>query len=303
MTNPKIDISQIISESPVNEPDLQAISAGAAASKFLQEMTTPVQKISSSIQSVDNITGGISGFTVIGGGPGTGKTAFCVQVAYNYTITNGPCLFLSYEQGSRGFFHRLVQRKTGRETHTHPEYFQHKIDGLENAESFQKEMEALQNLYVMDLPNDEEGINSAAIIDIIDHLQNQTGKRVLLVVDSLHYTPLADSDHLDGKRLIDKALKVFTRIQQKTGAAVVCIAHQTKSEVKEKEGGLMNFSGSAMISYACDVAIQLQRAEPGTDQTGRGNLLCRIVKNRFGRTTNEPIRLYFNLTNQKIQDA
>lgn len=277
----------------IENPIQEGRRATDLLSKFIEEMQRPLDPISTSVKSIDKYIGGFAGLVIIGGGPGTGKTALAIQAAIHYAKKGGPVVYLAYEQGPEGFFHRLLQRLSTKSTIEHRELIQGS-QGESYISKLQKEVEAMPYLHLKGLPPEEEGMNPDKLLQEIESLQEITGKRALVVVDSLHYTPLEGADMLDGKRYIDKALRSFSKIQQATKAAVVCIAHQTKAEVKDKDSGLMSFSGSGTIAYAADVAIQLKR------NMEEGGLDFFIPKNRFGQTSTDPATISYNLSQQTI---
>jgi replicative DNA helicase len=228
---------------------------------------------------IDAITGGLAGLTILGGGPGTGKTALAVQIAENYALQGGAVVYLSYEMGVSGFVTRVFQRLTGisakdqqRELNRNPE----------SRETLARFAEKVPYLLVEGLPGAGVAINEGnTLTDQLKRLTAATGKTVLLVVDSLHYVPLGAGGAMDGKRAIDLALSRITHIQQETGAAVVAISHQTKTEAAAGESGVMSFSGSAMIAYAADICLIIRK--PDTEK-GEAYTRIEVTKNRFGHT-------------------
>lgn len=248
---------------------------------WLEKVKKAGPPISTTIKGLDNVIGGFRGVTVIGGAPGCGKTGITIQVAQQYAKEGGPVVFLSYEQGPGGFFSRIFQRETGRETKDLIAIIQGE-EGEKIAAQLESEISQMTNLLLFGLPDEGEEENQIKEIkEAIVAMQEATGKTALLVVDSLHYVPLgAASAGLDGKRAIDAALKIFTKIEQETGAAVLLISHQTKEEAKKGSDGQMAFSGSATITYACDIAILMNETEP----TEKGHaVIVSIPKNRLGR--------------------
>ena len=282
----------------IENPLPEGQRAPALLGGFLEEMRTKLDPISTTVKGVDSATGGLAGLVVIGGGPGTGKTALAIQAAQNYAKESGPVIYLAYEQGPAGFFHRILQRVSGKPTHKHRQLVQSEA-GEGDVLQLEKEINLMPYLHLEGLPAGNEGLDPEELKKNIGTLQEVAGKRALVVVDSLHYTPLGEgSDRLDGKRYIDKSLRIFSELQQATKATVVCIAHQTKAEVKDKDSGLMSFSGSGTIAYAADIAIQLVRND---NPDGSGGLDITIPKNRFGEVRiTDPVRASYNLHTQTI---
>lgn len=283
----------------IENPLPEGQRAPALLGGFLEEMRAKIDPISTTIRNVDSVTGGLAGLVVIGGGPGSGKTALAIQAAQNYAKEGGPVIYLAYEQGPAGFFHRIFQRISSKPTHKHREIIQSEERQTYVAE-LEKEINLMPYLQLEGLPAGGKGLDPEELKKNIAALQEVAGKRALVVVDSLHYTPLGlDSDRLDGKRYIDKSLRIFSELQQATKATVVCIAHQTKAEARDKDTGLMSFSGSGTIAYASDIAIQLVRNDNPAD--GSGWLDITIPKNRFGEVRiTDPVRASYNLHNQTI---
>ena len=282
---------------------LPEAQAGKKFPAWLEKMQKAGPPISTTVKGLDNVLGGFRGVTIIGGAPSCGKTGFVIQVAQQYAKEGGPVIFLSYEQGPGGFFSRLFQRETGREIKDMIDILQGE-NGEEIAAKLKEEINQMKTLRLFGLPaKGEEEQQIKAVKDAIKTMQEATKKTALLVVDSLHYVPLGkDSAGLDGKRAIDAALKIFTKIEQATGAAVVLISHQTKTEVSSGNSGLMAFSGSATISYASDIAIQLQRKKTDKKEIDvlEPGLNISVPKNRFGATDTEGFEVPYNLQKQII---
>jgi len=309
------------------EPEIpQAETAQAMLGGWLADLEKSGPMISTTLAALNQDIGGLAGLVVMGGGPGTGKTAFAVQIALEHTKGGGPCVYLGFEEGPGGFFSKLMQRETGIPRKDQAQAIQGKLgaaladeydnpkpDGIQD--KLKEAIEARQNLILRGLPKPQGDLEEAApagldlpeLASLVQNLQRDTKKPCLVVVDSLHYTPLgAQGAGLDGKRAIDAALHLFTALQQRTGACVLMIAHQTKAEAKAKDGGLMAFSGSATIAYAVDMAIQLQRSTDQNgedeipDEKGRVGLEIRVPKNRMGAILPIPIKVNFNLHTQTL---
>lgn len=280
--------------------------AGAIFPDWLEDMQRARPLISTTIKGLDNILGGLHGLAILGGGPGSGKTGLAVQIAQEYGKQGGPVIFLSYEQGPSGFFSRIMQRELG----VSPKDQFATLQGSDSAAAVQSLKEAvkdLTNVLVYGLPSEGKGEDWQGITKTVKALQDDTGKACLVVVDSLHYVPLGDTGAaLDGKRAIDKALSYLTELQQATGAAILAIAHQTKGEINAKDSGLMAFSGSATITYAADVALQITRATDDDEKpilAGDGVLVkISVPKNRLGAMATEGIEAAYNLQNQTFSD-
>jgi KaiC/GvpD/RAD55 family RecA-like ATPase len=279
---------------------LPEAQAGKKFPAWLEKMQKAGPPISTTVKGLDNVLGGFRGVTIIGGAPSCGKTGFVIQVAQQYAKEGGPVIFLSYEQGPGGFFSRLFQRETGREIKDMIDILQGE-NGEEIAAKLKEEINQMKTLRLFGLPaKGEEEQQIKAVKDAIKTMQEATKKTALLVVDSLHYVPLGkDSAGLDGKRAIDAALEMFTGIEQATGAAVLMISHQTKVEAKKGSAGLMDFSGSATISFACDIAMIISETEPLKDSPA---VLISIPKNRFGRKAEgkKAVTVKYNKSFQKF---
>lgn len=259
---------------------------------WVEEMQKDLQPISTTIKGLDDVLGGLWGMSVIGGGPATGKTALCVQIAEHYAIQGGPVIYLAFEQGPSGFFSRLYQRFTGVSTKDQREHIR-KDKGTVKA--FRDHIANMPNLRVLGLPKGGDPMHWNELQLAASTMQEATKKKALIVVDSLHYTPLGpENDNLDGKRAINKALQIFTGMHQDTGATIAMIAHQTKAEVKGKEKDLMSYSGSATIGYAVDIAIQLTVDE-------QKNREISIPKNRGGSPLTRGLDIDYDLNFQKMK--
>lgn len=299
--------------------------AQALLGGWLADLEKSGPMIDTTLAALNQGIGGLGGLVVMGGPPGCGKTALAVQIALGHTKGGGPCVYLGFEEGPRGFFSKLMQRETGISRKDQAQAIQGKLGaaladeyGSPTPDSIKGAMdaaiEARQNLILRGLPKREKdpqaapaGLDMQELIGLVNDLQSDTGKPCLVVVDSLHYTPLgAQGAGLDGKRAVDMALHMFTELQQETGACVLMIGHQTKAEAKAKDGSLMAFSGSGTIAYAVDMAIQLQRAtdESGQDhipdEKGNVGLEIRVPKNRLGAAFSAPIITTFNLHKQTL---
>lgn len=299
---------------------IEALRPEEKAQQHLAEWLAYMKKarpaISTTIPELDEILGGLFGLVVMGGGPGTGKTALAIQIAETYATQGGPVVYLSYEQGKWGFFARVMQRALGIAPKDQAKGLQG-AEGEAYAQQLQARLGQMPNLLLAELPKTKDNrrpeIDPKEIAQRVVGLQATTGKTCLVVVDSLHYTPLGEAAAgMDGKRAIDTALHIFTQLQQFTKCTVLAIAHQTKGEVNARDNGLMSFSGSGTIAYAADITLQLTRAW-GKDENGQklptppegplGEqadwLKVAVPKSRMG-ITSEGIDVLYNLGKQII---
>jgi predicted ATP-dependent serine protease len=261
---------------------------------WIEEMKKDIYPISTTIPAIDNKIGGILGLCVVGGGPGTGKTAFAVQVAENYALQGGPVFYLSFEMGRAGFIGRIFQRVTGLGAKDHRQEIKRNQDAINELQS---KFDKMVNLRILELPGINKEFNFEELKEACKVAYEATGLQPLIVVDSLHYTPLpVEYNSLDGKRKIDKSLEIFTDIHQGSGANILMIAHQTKGEIKAGDSSEISFAGSVTIGYAVDIAILLER-----DDNGEKNLIVKIVKNRWGQKVPGGESVEYNLQKQIIQ--
>jgi replicative DNA helicase len=278
---------------------------------WLEKMRTAGAAVDTTIPALNRAIGGLAGLVIMGGPPGCGKTALAVQIAIGHAKQGGGVIYCGYEEGPAGFFSKLMQRETGisrKDQATALREGWNRDSGADVARAVEGEIQALGNrLQIFGLPPAGEGIDREAIQEGAQVFRHTTGLPALVVVDSLHYTPLPGGAATD-KGAIDAALRTWSEIQQATGATVLMIGHQTKAEARGADSGLMAFSGSATIAYAVDMAIQLQRKKDETgkdeipDAGGRVTLEISVPKNRMGGVYTRPIETSFHLFTQKIKD-
>lgn len=277
---------------------------------WLEKMRKAGPAVDTTITALNRVIGGLSGLVIMGGPPGCGKTALAVQIAISHAKQGGGVIYCGFEEGPAGFFSKLMQRETGisrKDQATALKEGWNKGSAADVSRAVEGEIKALADrLHIYGLPPAGQGIDRKAIQEGAEVFAATTGLPALVVVDSLHYTPLPGGAMTD-KGAIDAALRAWSEIQQATGATVLLIGHQTKAEARGADNGLMAFSGSATIAYAVDMAIQLQRKKDETgkdeipDAGGRVTLEISVPKNRTGGVYLRPIETAFHLFTQKIQ--
>ena len=270
---------------------------------FYSELSEGAHFLCTGINSVDKHTeGGVSGFVILGGEPGCGKTPFALQIGIKNAIQhNKPFVVCTWEMNPKHLFLRVLQTqiKFG------SDYLDFK-KAVQNFDTIKPELERqiltnpdlnrlLKNTYIFGLGSgalcgDNKEIDFDKLAGVLGELEENHKQKPLLIVDSLHVTPA--KFELTDKQRLDYLTTKYREVTDTTGCTTVCISHLNRAG--RSDGSMSSFSGSGGIEYNADMCLILSRGESLNEPQKR---ILKIVKDRFGNIGEIPLEFtYPNMT-------
>ncbi len=221
-----------------------------------------VTRVATGIKGFDNlIEGGFpkGSLTLVSGNPGTCKSIFCLQTAYN-VASNAPVLYISFEQNESDLIEQLNQ-------------LGYKIDKLKNLKIMRLEPEDPQ--VMTKIINTVKSIKAEfVVVDSLASLtsgplnpsgQNYSASQIL---DSVIPVPL------DAESLSRMKVKLILDTIKQTGATALL----TSEIIKGQEG----YSRDTLSEFLCDAIIVMHSVE-GEDQYRTLNIpKMRLTKQKMG---------------------
>jgi len=221
-----------------------------------------VTRVATGIKGFDNlIEGGFpkGSLTLVSGNPGTCKSIFCLQTAYN-VASNAPVLYISFEQNESDLIEQLNQ-------------LGYKIDKLKNLKIMRLEPEDPQ--VMTKIINTVRSIKAEfVVVDSLASLtsgplnpsgQNYSASQIL---DSVIPVPL------DAESLSRMKVKLILDTIKQTGATALL----TSEIIKGQEG----YSRDTLSEFLCDAIIVMHSVE-GEDQYRTLNIpKMRLTKQKMG---------------------
>lgn len=221
-----------------------------------------VTRVATGIKGFDNlIEGGFpkGSLTLVSGNPGTCKSIFCLQTAYN-VASNAPVLYISFEQNESDLIEQLNQ-------------LGYKIDKLKNLKIMRLEPEDPQ--VMTKIINTAKSIKAEfVVVDSLASLtsgplnpsgQNYSASQIL---DSVIPVPL------DAESLSRMKVKLILDTIKQTGATALL----TSEIIKGQEG----YSRDTLSEFLCDAIIVMHSVE-GEDQYRTLNIpKMRLTKQKMG---------------------
>lgn len=229
---------------------------------------------------------GLRGIVIIGGEPGSGKTALAMQIGFETALDEKPVVIYSFEMPKAQLVTRLFQR-SGKLLYRK---MQEGIKVLESDSRFvdaQKVINKAASRIIIRETSDfftkEKGAINATFdfseqIQHLGQLTEQYGSPPLVIIDSLHEIPVDQKYSRELKQKIDYIMLNLRNMCDQTGCTFLLISHQSRSGMKE--GGLSSFMGSASIEYTVDMALTIS-IPTGNDAQDEDRELI-VAKNRYG---------------------
>lgn len=198
----------------------------------------------------------ISGLTMLGGVPASGKTTLAIELSIQAAKNNQPVIFYSFEMSKAQILDRF-----------------RKIAKCETLKEFINKSFA-KYIYIIELSDFievtkevKEAENSVSLLDFeffylkrnIEQLNEMFDEKTLLIVDSLTEIPSSKDNDLMQK--VDKAMLNFRYVTDITNVAILVIAHANRAAQSNKVLTMSSFKGSASIEYTTDKIILLNDIE------------------------------------------
>lgn len=235
----------------------------------------------------DTALEGLRGIVIVGGEPGSGKTALALQIGFDSAIDQRPVVIYSFEMPKTQLVTRFFQRagKIGYRK------MQSTFDDLLEDKRFVTAQERIKHAAgrimireTKDFFSKADGGSITAVFDFSEQIRqlnsitDQYKTPPLVIIDSLHEIPVDPKNSRDLKQKIDFIMLNLRNMCDQTGATFLLISHQSRSG--QKEGGLSSFLGSASIEYTVDMALTI--AVPSGDGAREEDRELIVAKNRYG---------------------
>jgi len=127
--------------------------------------------------------------------------------------------------------------------------------------------------------------------------------KVLLIVDSLKASSVVDENSAE----IEKVLKMFKRVAEKTNCAVLCVHHKGKGKDAKQSGrGHSSIYDSCDVQFDLEVNNEIYEVSCAKNREGKyfdGFKYCLADTGNFSKSQNCSERLEFNLLQDEIKST
>lgn len=234
--------------------------------------TTPFKALNKSLRGYF-----CPGFHIVHGAPGTGKTAFCLQIAAQCQC---PSVFVSVEMDIDPIVERIVARTSGTF-----------LDAIGRGDMLPSDVmalirggfEASPGLLLADAkrtPAPAQWVAETAE-GWRDH---HKAEHILIVIDSLHAWTTSLSSNFSGdmseRDRINQVLAWIGEITSHLSCAVLFIAHRNRSD--RKGGGMASVLGSGQIEYLAENMISLEKSDGDSGSRYLKDITVKVDKSRHG---------------------
>lgn len=263
-----------------NEPrllrvhDLLSEWSTEAAARYEAKQTNRLLGPITGFNQVDwSLSGSLApGLHFVTGAPGTGKTAFTLQIAAQCGF---PALYISCEMSPL----ELLRRITARVTRTFLGRFKTgELTPDKADELMHKAFEAVPELAIGDATI---GHANPAWIRTAANATKGSAQHLLIVIDSLHSWVAAGEFGESEYDSLGHGISTLKTISAELNAPILCVSERNRAAMKT--GGLGSGAGSRKIEYQAETQFDLNRgddAEP--DVEGFIQTELRLSKNRNG---------------------
>lgn len=248
------------------------------------------KRIPTGIAPLDNATGGgfqTSRFIVIGGAPGANKTSLLTALGYDWASrgvnVNGQrqevlVVIFATDEPRHGILSRIGQMHGLSRADLDSENTD--VSGAAWATLRDRLSETGDNLAIFD-----SRFENVCVEDVIEWAaENANGRRVAVIVDSLHSAPFSADDPAQESRLkIEARVKRMTYLATKHKICLIATSELNRGSYRnraqaENSSDLAAFKESSGIEYGADLGLLL-RSVP----EGKGLVIdVAIAKNRLG---------------------
>jgi replicative DNA helicase len=258
------------------------------------------------LAALDEALGGVlqPGLHVVHGSPGSGKTAFCLQVA---ATCGFPALYVTAEMRPLELLRRITARVTG------TFLGRLKSGELAPADSLAKAKEAVAALPRLALADACDAFASPEWLREAARAVRGDERHVLLVVDSVHsWSEAAPVPELTEYDRLNAAIAELRVLAGQLGCPVLAVAERNRASMAA--GGLSASAGSRKFEYTGESVLDLsagdrEREAPGAAVASMAPatpnetpVTLTIQKNRNG-AAGKRLRLTFHGALQRFTDA
>lgn len=232
------------------------------------------------------------GLHVIHGQPGTGKTAFTLQVAAGCGC---PCLYITCEMAPL----ELLRRHTARVTKTFLGRL--KSGELAPADSLALAKKACAAAPQLALVDATQAFASPAYLRDSAIIARGDAAHLLVVVDSLHSWAESIPGQATEYETLNAGLVALRQLSHELRCPVVAVAERNRGSMNS--GGLSAGAGTRKIEYGAETVLDLER-DPAKreDAAGEVEVMVKFAKNRHG-AAGKKVELLFHGGLQKFRET
>jgi len=243
------------------------------------------------------------GLHLVHGQPGTGKTAFALQVAAQCGF---PCLYVTCEMAPL----ELLRRHTARVTRTYLNRFKSgELSPRESLELARRSAAAAPHLALLDATR--AGAGTTFVSQCVEAVRARAlehgadARHVLVIVDSLHSwaegVAASAVSHAAGRagesseyEVLNAALLGLRGLSHAAHCPILAICERNREGMKS--GGLSAGAGTRKLEYGAESVIDLSRVDEREEAGAGANVTARLVKNRSGAAGKETRFLFHGAT-------
>ncbi len=285
------EANRILLKAELQEGEDVVSSPVAYHNKYLEQMSVGTAFIPSAWARLNKLIGGWrdSGFYLVGGRPGQGKTTVLLQAAWDLARQGKKVLFVSLEMPVLQLQHRILSQTLGIDvTHIADNALDYEVLHADKTSSWASDMVRdaqglLNDNLLMISP---ESVSPMSLRALIRRQQRVSGLDAVFV----DYLQISDDDEKhsirsDQVRSISGKYKKIARKFDLPLITAVQLNRDVESRVKGSPR-LTDISESDKPGMDADVAIMIHREfQEGDNPDGQGSdLYLKIVKNRHGQT-------------------
>lgn len=285
------EANRILQKAELQETEAEVLSPVLYHEKYLNEMSVGSAFMPTSWSRLNKLIGGWrdSGFYLIGGRPGQGKTTVMLQAAWDLARSGKKVLFVSLEMPVLQLQHRILSQTLGIDvTHIADNALDYEVLHADKTSSWATDMVRDASVLLNDnlLMVSPESVSPMSLRALIRRQQRMSGLDAVFV----DYLQISDDDEKHAMRS-DQVRSIsgkFKKIARKFGLPLIT-AVQLNRDVESRVKGsprLTDISESDKPGMDADVAIMIHREfQEGDNLDGQGSdLYLKIVKNRHGQT-------------------
>lgn len=285
------EANRILQKAELQESEDQVSSPVSYHDKYLEQMSLGTAFIPSAWARLNKLIGGWrdSGFYLVGGRPGQGKTTVLLQAAWDLARQGKKVLFVSLEMPVLQLQHRILSQTLGIDvTNIADNRLDYEVMHADKTTSWASDMVRdaqglLNDNLLMVSP---ESVSPMSLRALIRRQQRVSGLDAVFV----DYLQISDDDEKHAGRgdQVRSISGKYKKIARKFDLPLIT-AVQLNREVEARVKGsprLTDISESDKPGMDADVAIMIHREfQEGDNPDGQGSdLYLKIVKNRHGQT-------------------
>lgn len=244
---------------------------------------------------IDRTMGGALevGVHVVHGGPGSGKSAFCLQVAAQCGYE---CLLVTVEMSPL----ELLRRTTARVTDTYLGRLKSgELSVPESLALARRGLDAIPRVVFMDATR--QPAPAAWILEAAREIRGRDGGP-LIVVDSVHAWVQGVANEAAEYEALTQGVQALQQIAASLRVPVLAVSERNRAGMQS--GGVSAGAGSRKLEYGAESVLELDRDKEGERFSGgdEARVRVKLSKNRHG-SIGRPIILLFHGATQRFAEG